>query len=122
MESPEVLVVGETPSLGRSITDLLVSGDVHARYVHDVRSEEPLANLAHRFPVVVAASNSPFCQTARQWARGEIPGVALVVVGSRDPVLADLPKKVHLVPLPLIPSQFLELVRELIAAVPRQIT
>ncbi|MGP8073101.1 MAG: hypothetical protein ACLPZM_08265 [Thermoplasmata archaeon] len=118
MESPEVLVVGETPSLGRSITDLLVSGDVRARYVHDLGSEGPLGTLARRFPVVVAACNSPFCATARQWVRGEIPDVALVVVGSRDPVLAQATKKVHLVSLPLLPARFLELIRDLMAAVP----
>jgi len=116
MGSPEVLVVGETPSLGRSITDMLVSGDVRARYVGDVRSEAPLATLARRFPVVVAASNSLYCATARKWVRGEIPYVALVVVGSRDPVLTQVAKAVHLVSLPLRPSRFLEMIRELLAA------
>ncbi|MGA8664040.1 MAG: hypothetical protein WB809_03085 [Thermoplasmata archaeon] len=116
MDHPEVLVVGETPSLGRSITDLLVSGGVPARFVGDVRAEAPLASLARRFPVVVAASNSPTCSTAREWVRGELPDVALVVVGSRDPILTRVTPAVHVVSLPLLPSRFLELIRELMAA------
>lgn len=118
MEHPEVLVVGETPSLGRSITDLLVSGDVPARYALDLNTEGAPTQLAERFPVVVAASNGPFCATARRWAKGEFPNVSLVVVGSRDPVLAQGLKKVYLVSLPLLPARFLELIRELLASAP----
>jgi len=110
-----VLVVGETPSLGRSIVDLLESGGVHAVLVDDVRSQQPLSSLARRYPVVVAACNAPYCQTARQWIGGEIPDVALVVVGSRDPYL-ERSRRVHLVPLPLLPSGFLAMIHGLLDA------
>ncbi|MGA8275474.1 MAG: hypothetical protein WB789_01275 [Thermoplasmata archaeon] len=113
MESPGVLVVGETPSLGRSITDLLESGDVRAQYVLDLANEPPLSNLASRFRVVVAACNGLYCATARRWARGELPNVELVVVGSRDPSIVG-GTNLHLVPLPLLPAKFLGLIRELL--------
>jgi len=108
-----VLVVGETPSLGRSITDLLESGDVRAQYVLDLASEQPLSTLASRFRIVVAACNGLYCTTARRWVRGELPNVELVVVGSRDPVVVG-GANLHLVPLPLLPAQFLGLIRGLL--------
>ena len=113
MESSEVLVVGETPSLGRSITDLLQSGDVRTQYVLDVASEQPLSELASRFRVVVAACNGLYCNTARRWARGELPNVELVVVGSRDPLVVG-GGNLHVVPLPLLPDKFLGMVRGLL--------
>ena len=114
MGAPEVLVVGETPSLGRSITDLLETENVRARHVLDLRDEGELSRLWLRAPVLVAASNGPFCTTARRWIRGEFPGVALVVVGSRDPVLTPELNRVHLVALPLQPDRFLGLIQELL--------
>lgn len=117
MEPPGVLVVGETPSLGRSIADLLESGGVRVRYVDDVRTPGPLAALAQRYPIVVAACNEHLCATARRWVRGEIPNVALVVVGARDPALART-EKLHLVPLPLLPARFLGLIHGLLEAGP----
>jgi hypothetical protein len=113
MESHGVLVVGETPSLGRSIVDLLESGGVHAHYVDDVHSQEPLTSLAHRYPVVVAACNEHYCATARQWVDGALPNVALVVVGGRDPLL-DRASNLHLVSLPLLPSRFLGMIHGLL--------
>ncbi|MGP8077181.1 MAG: hypothetical protein ACLQD8_08835 [Thermoplasmata archaeon] len=113
MADPEVLVVGETPSLGHSIVDLLESGGVRAQYVDDVRSQEPLSSLAKRYPVVVAACNEHHCATARQWVGGAIPDVALVVVGGRDPLLGRN-ANLHLVPLPLRPSRFLGMIHGLL--------
>ncbi|MFY9717038.1 MAG: hypothetical protein WAK40_03790 [Thermoplasmata archaeon] len=112
MEPPRVLVVGETPSLGRSIVDLLESSGVRAHYVDDIHAEEPLGTLGRRYRVVVAASNTHYCVSARQWASGELPDIALVVVGSRDPFLARV--KLQLVPLPLLPSRFLGVIRSLL--------
>ena len=113
MEGRTVLVVGETPSLGRSIVDLLDSGDVPNRLVRNVEAELPLASLSGRFQLVIAACNQRWCATARRWARGECPDLTLVVVGSRDPDLPALPG-VRVVPLPLRPARFLSLVRSLI--------
>lgn len=109
-------MVGETPSLGRSIADLLESENVPTRYVHDVEAEGPLASLAGRYSVVVAACSGYFCATARRWIRGEIPGVKLVVVGSRDPLLGTTPG-LRQVELPLQASRFMGTVRELLGPV-----
>jgi hypothetical protein len=108
-----VLVVGETPSLGRSIADLLESGDIPSRLVYDLGAERSLDELSGQFPVVVAACNEHFCATARRWARGELPHVAMVVVGDRDPGLPSIPG-VEVVALPLLPSPFLALVHRLL--------
>jgi len=113
MERPTVLVVGETPSLGRSVTDLLESADVRTQYVGDLRRETPLSSLGGRFSIVVAASSGYYCATARQWIRGELPNVRLVVVGSRDPVLTGA-GGVEIVALPLEPGRFLEMIRGLL--------
>ncbi len=114
MGSQGVLVVGETPSLGRSIADLLESENVPTRYIHDLEAAAPLGALAKRYPVVVAACSGYFCATARRWMRGEMPGVKLVVVGSRDPILGTAPE-VHRVELPLRATGFMGTVRELLA-------
>lgn len=116
-ETHRVLVVGETPSLGRSIADLLESENVPARYVYDLDAEAPLGSLADRYVVVVAACTGYFCATARRWMRGEMPGVKLVVVGSRDPILGTTPE-VRQVELPLRASGFMHTVRELLASSP----
>ena len=94
MTAPSILVVGETPSLGQSVTDLLDAANLPVEFVHDIGSKAPLANLAARYPVVVVACNSYFCTTARRWAQGELPKVALVVVGSRDPLVLAEPRSV----------------------------
>lgn len=112
-----MLVVGETPSLGRSIADVLEAGGVPIRLVYDVSAAHPLATLADRYPVVVVACNEHFCATVRRWAREEFPGVAVVVVGDRDPGLALFPG-VRVVPLPLRPASFVAQVGELLAAAP----
>jgi hypothetical protein len=112
MENQTVLVVGETPSLGQSIVDLLESGNVPTRFVHDVTTQAPLSSLFERFPLVIAASNRYVCATARRWSRGEFPDVVMVVVGARDPALTDM-RGVRVVPLPLLPGPLLALVRSL---------
>ncbi len=109
-----VLVVGETPSLGRAIADLLEAENVPTQYVHDVSADSSLPSLHGRYPVVVVACNATFCATARRWLRGEFPDVELVVVGSRDPILSRA-NGVHQVPLPLVPSRLLGMVRSLLS-------
>jgi|HubBroStandDraft_1064217.scaffolds.fasta_scaffold48546_1 hypothetical protein len=119
MRAQTVLVVGETPSLGRSVFDLLESGSVPCRFVHDVVAESPLFNLAERFPIVVTACNDAFCSAGRRFVRGELPGVTMVIVGSRDPALqSGSTAQLHVVSLPLIPSRLMSLVSALHAQVP----
>ncbi len=82
---PDVLVVGETPSLGRAIVDVLEAGGVGARFVLDVKeSSEP-------YRAIVAACNASYCSTLRVWLRGELPGSTLVLVGTRDPLAMGVP-------------------------------
>lgn len=111
MSSSDLVVVAETPSLGRSVLDLLESGGHSGRLVLDLPSELPTDWVRSNDPVVVVACNAAFCRTARRWARGEFPSVRLVVVGSRDPVLATLPQ-VEVVGLPLNPSALLTAVAD----------
>jgi hypothetical protein len=111
MSSSDLVVVAETPSLGRSVLDLLESGGHTGRLVLDLPSELPSDWVRATDPVVVVACNAPFCRTARRWARGEFPRVRLVVVGSRDPVLDSLPQ-VEVVRLPLSPSALLTAVAD----------
>jgi hypothetical protein len=114
----EILLVGETPSLGRSLLDLLTAAELPCRLVHDLDPNDPgLAGL-HPTAAVVVACNEPFCRTARRWSRGELLLNGLVVVGSRDPILSTLPG-VSVVPLPLAPATFLELARALIEVAAR---
>lgn len=106
-----VLVVGETPSLGRSIVDLLEAEQLRAEYVLDVEGGGPVASLADRYSLIVVACNEHRCLTARRWKLGELPrDLPLLVVGSRDPMLATT-RGVHQVPLPLEPERFLSTVR-----------
>jgi hypothetical protein len=114
MERFGVLVVGETPSLGRSITELLESENIPTRFVYDIGTEVPWPALAAQFPVVIVACNGPFCRTARRYARGELPHVSMVVVGSRDPAVHGIPG-VRVIPLPLAPGPLLAAIRELFA-------
>ncbi|HTT73281.1 MAG TPA: hypothetical protein VMG99_03930 [Thermoplasmata archaeon] len=114
MQPRSVLVVGETPSLGRSIVDLLEAAELPATFVADVEADGPLPSIGHRHSVVIAAASGYFCTTARRYFRGELPRVALVVVGSRDPLVGRLPAARRF-NLPLVPGQLLEGVRSLMA-------
>ncbi|MGA8542037.1 MAG: hypothetical protein WB947_00620 [Thermoplasmata archaeon] len=107
-----VLVVGETPSLGRSVADLLESGNIPYRFVYAIESEIPLETLFERYPVVISACNEVFCSTARRWSRGELPGVRLIVVGSRDPALRSM-SGLRQLSLPVLPARLRSLLRTL---------
>lgn len=112
MAPSDVIVVAETPSLGRSVLDLLEARGLKGHLVLDLPPALPPEWLGSRDPVVVVACNSPFCRTARRWSVGEFPGVRLVVVGSRDPILRTLPG-VESLPLPLLPTALLNAVENL---------
>lgn len=116
MAPSEIVVVAETPSLGRSLVDLLRADGLTCRLVHDLRAVD-LDPEARGPPAVFVACNESYCATARRWARGELPRVRLVVVGSRDPELATIPG-LRVVPLPLRPGPLVALAREMLAAEP----
>jgi hypothetical protein len=115
MSAAEVVVVGETPSLGRSIVDLLRAAGIPCRWVVDLTAGELETGGGGPDPVVVVACNESFCRTARRWARGELGIRGLVVVGSRDPQLAMMPG-LRVIPLPLQADPFLALTRSLLGA------
>ncbi len=108
------MIVAETPSLGRSIVDLLVDERIDCRLVSDLTDRELATWAPGREPVVVVACNEPYCRTARRWSRGELGGAPLVVVGARDPELWRLPG-VRVVPLPLHREPLLALLRDLVS-------
>jgi hypothetical protein len=109
-----VVVVGETPSLAASLVELLEADGVSVVSVRELREAEALVrsgSLEPR-PLVISASNRHYCLTARRWRMGSLKESELVVVGTRDPLLRSS-GRLHVVPLPLIPEEFLGLVRNL---------
>jgi hypothetical protein len=114
MAESAVVVIGETPSLASALVELLETEGVRVVAVHDLREAELLAGKdplpAH--PLLISASNGHYCPTARQWPEGSLRDSELVVVGTRDPDLRSC-GRLHVVPLPLVPTEFLDLVREL---------
>ena len=110
MRPRPVLVIGETPSLGRSVSDLLEVSGIPVELAYDIESKGPMAEIAARYSVIVAASSGYYCSTVRRWAREPTPRTALVVVGSRDP-LASEDASLRLVPLPLAPGPRVGLIR-----------
>ncbi len=112
MSPRTVVLVGETPSLGRSVGDLLLSEGIACRIVSDLSPQEPASWMPGAEPVIVVACNEAYCRTARRWARGELGRSPLVVVGARDPELQTL-RGARVVPLPLQPEPLLALLRHL---------
>ncbi|HTW39691.1 MAG TPA: hypothetical protein VMF04_02380 [Thermoplasmata archaeon] len=111
MAPPKILVVGETPSLGRAIFDVLDAYGIESRYTIDLAEvgREGLREVS----VVVAASNSGYCSTLREQEQGRLNMHPLVVVGSRDPKAVAGPK-VFPVGLPIEPVSFVQLIRSLL--------
>jgi hypothetical protein len=112
MSPRPVVVVGETPSLGRSIGDLLLAAGIPCRMVSDLTVREVDSWKAGGAPLILVACNEAYCRTARRWAHGEFPGTALVVVGARDPSLHET-RGAHVVTLPLQREPLLTLIRGL---------
>lgn len=117
MQVRRVVVVAETQSLAASLSDLLRSTGIVTDTVTSLEALETLGERAGpvRPSLLLVASNGQRSETARRWVQGEFPGADLIVVGSRDPVLADSPQ-VPLVDLPLRPEELIELVRQRAAA------
>lgn len=112
--APEVLVVGETPSLAGSVVALLESEGLAVRTFTDLHGAESYhARAGAPHPLVVVASNAHFCPSASRWALGDLRDAHLVIVGTRDPALRSA-GRLHVVHLPLEPQRFLELVHGLL--------
>jgi hypothetical protein len=108
------VVIGETPSLASALVELLETEGVSVVAVRDLCEAEALAGKGpgRGRPLLISASNGHYCPTARKWREGSLRDSELVVVGTRDPELRSS-GHLHVVPLPLVPGEFLELVREL---------
>jgi hypothetical protein len=117
VSSRAVVVVAETPSLGRSIVDLLLAEGITCRLVSDLSDRELESWAPGPEPLVVVACNEAYCRTARRWARGELKVSGLVVVGARDPELRTMPQ-VRIVPLPLQREPLVVLIRGLVTISP----
>ena len=109
-----VVVVAETESLASSLSDLLRSAGIRTTRVTALEALETLGSRAGptRPFLMVVASAGPTSATARRWLQGEFPGAGLIVVGSRDPVLAGGVPRLDKVDLPLRATELLELVRQ----------
>jgi hypothetical protein len=117
MSPRPVVVVGETPSLGRSIGDLLLTDGIPCRMVSDLSAREVESWRPGPAPLILVACNEAYCRTARRWERGELPGTTLVVVGDRDPSVRDI-RGAHVVALPLQREPLLALIRNLTSGAP----
>lgn len=114
MTSPDVIVVEETPSLARSLVTLLESDGLEVTPAHLLREIPGLLGVEGADPpVLVIASNSHYCESARRWAEGGLGDGELVVVGTRDPLLHSR-GRLHVVSLPLDPVQLIALIRSLL--------
>ncbi|MHB8352030.1 MAG: hypothetical protein ACYDFT_04980 [Thermoplasmata archaeon] len=115
MDRIEVLVVGETPSLGRSLRDLLESGLLRTRYTEDPAEALDSRTGSGGSTVVVVACTGLESETARGWLGRGLPRSALLVVGVRDPArLAQ--RGVRGVSLPIDPAELLDLVGGMLGA------
>jgi hypothetical protein len=114
MASPGVVVIGETPSLASAVVELLQAGGVGVVAVRDLGEAEALAHQGRppSRPLLITASNGHHCPTVERWKAGCLKDSELVVVGTRDPQLRSS-AHLHIVPLPLVPTDLLELVRSL---------
>ncbi|HXQ48698.1 MAG TPA: hypothetical protein VN842_02825 [Thermoplasmata archaeon] len=114
MDECAVVVIGETASLAAALVELLETEGVGVVAVRDLQEAETLAGKGPvpPHPLLISASNGHYCPTARRWPEGPLRDSELVVVGTRDPGLRST-GRLHVVPLPLVPSEFLNLVREL---------
>ena len=114
MHECAVVVIGETASLAAALVELLETEGVGVVAVRDLQEAETLAGKGPvpPRPLLISASNGHYCPTARRWPEGSLRDSELVVVGTRDPGLRSS-GRLHVVPLPLVPADFLNLVREL---------
>jgi hypothetical protein len=114
VNSRTIVIVGETPSLGRSLGDLLLSEGIACRMVSDLSPREIESWIPGEEPVILVACNEAYCRTARRWGKGELTGSRLVVVGARDPELRGV-RGALVVPLPLQKEALLAQLRSLIS-------
>ncbi|MCI4325338.1 MAG: hypothetical protein L3K00_05615 [Thermoplasmata archaeon] len=115
MPARRVIVVAETRSLGAAVSELLVSDGLDAPLVRDLAEAEHQAAMIrakHRL-VLVAAASGRECETVERWPHSSLREAPLVVVGARD-LDPTSRARLHVVPLPLDPVQFLDLVRSLL--------
>jgi hypothetical protein len=114
------MVLGETPSLASSLAGLLEVEGIPVLMRPSLaragrtRRGEPASQL----PVLVSTSTRHSPDLLREWREGPFRESDLILVGARDPDLRS-EGRLHVARLPLVPDEFLALVRKLIAKADR---
>lgn len=120
MPTSKVLIVGESPSLGQSLADLMESAGLRSELVPAIDVLENGRSIGRTVPVVLVAGHGFHSETLRRWKGGDLNGSRIVVVGSRDPALAEA-RGVTRVDLPLDPGSLIDLVRGCVRAAERRL-
>ena len=113
MSETEVLIVGESPSLGRAVGDLLAAEGVGHRLVYELSPKDIAGGPSGRPRLVVVVSHGYYTIAGRRWLHGEMSGVPLLVVGSLDPILEGR-AEVHRLGLPLDPVELVRVIFSLV--------
>jgi hypothetical protein len=115
MPARTALVIGETPSLATAVADLLLADGLDVVLLSTLADGETWAATAEpgALFVVVAAANGHRCETVLRWPESALHQCDLVVVGAREVDRTYRPR-LHIVPLPLDPRQFVALIRGLL--------
>jgi len=110
-----VLVTGENPSLASALADLFRADSIPVSTVRDLAELNggPDGSRSMAGSVVVLASGGYESPTTRKWATDKWSDTDLVVVGTRDPGLRSR-GRFHVVRLPLVPTELLQMVHRLI--------
>lgn len=111
---PRILIIAETPSLASALEELIRSSGDPVEQVQDAGAAVRRCAARDPPPLLLAASNTHHCESVLRWREGALGPCHLIVVGSRDPGLHSS-NGLHIVPLPLVPREFLRLLEGLLA-------
>jgi len=115
LETPRLVVISETASLASALVDLLRAEGFGVFQVRNAEEASAFAWPPDSAPrLLIAASNTRTSESVARWRAGTLGGTELVVVGSRDPELRSS-SHLHVVALPLIPDDFLTMLRRLLS-------
>ena len=118
----DIVVVGENPSLGENLAEFLAAYDFNVRLVRDMPEAESLRSEGQiaRDAVLIDACSRRNCSAQRLWRAGPLNLNPLVVVGPRGD--GGVGERLYHVALPLVASDVVRLLRELLTAGPRNLS
>jgi hypothetical protein len=113
---PRVVVFRETPSLAASIAELLELDGIAVALEPSVCRVLQLGSMAEYPPpsVLVSTSTGYASDLVQDWQVGPFRDADLILIGPRDSDLRSA-GRLHVARLPLVPEDFLNLVRGLLA-------